>query len=106
MAGHLRDLIVAALETDCRRGELLSLQWKQVKREMRYPNLPADKTKTNELRLVPVTARLRAVLEYRRRGPALPRPAARVHLADARGGHRDPQGPRLGRQDVDFVRGA
>jgi len=26
----LKDLIVAALETGCRRGELLSLQWKQV----------------------------------------------------------------------------
>ena len=69
MAGHLHDLIVAALETGCRRGELLSLQWKQVKEEMRYLDLPADKTKTNEPRLVPITARLRAVLEYRRVGP-------------------------------------
>jgi len=85
MAGHLRHLTVAALETDCRRGELLSLQWKQVKREMRYPNLPADKTKTNEPRLVPVTARLRAVLEYRRRGPALPRPAPACRVPDYAG---------------------
>ena len=32
-------------------------------------DLPADKTKTNEPRQVPVTPRLRAILEYRRTGP-------------------------------------
>ncbi|MBA3231772.1 MAG: hypothetical protein H0T05_03030 [Acidobacteria bacterium] len=32
MATHLHDLIVAALESGCRKGELLSLQWWQVKR--------------------------------------------------------------------------
>ena len=69
MAGHLRDLIVAALETGCRRGELLSLQWNQVKEQMRFIDLPADKTKTADPRLVPITAKLRAVLEYRKIGP-------------------------------------
>jgi integrase len=71
MDGHLHDLIVAALETGCRKGELLSLQWDQVKSEnglMRYIELPADKTKTNDPRIVPITERLRAVLEYRRFG--------------------------------------
>jgi integrase len=28
---HLRDLVAAALETGCREGELLSLQWHQVR---------------------------------------------------------------------------
>jgi integrase len=32
-------------------------------------DLPADKTKTNEPRVVPVTARLRSILEARRVGP-------------------------------------
>lgn len=72
MATHLHDLIVAALESGCRKGELLSLQWWQVKTKNGAPyrlHLPADKTKTNEPREVPVTARLRALLEFRRIGP-------------------------------------
>jgi integrase len=69
---HLRDLIRAALETGCREGELLSLQWWQIRVKhgvMAYIDLPADKTKTNEPRLVPITANLRALLEFRRIGP-------------------------------------
>lgn len=72
MANHLYDLIIAALETGCRVGELLSLQWRQVKSESgvaRYIDLPADKTKTNDPRIVPLTSRLRAVLDFRRTGP-------------------------------------
>jgi integrase len=70
MEGHLRDLIVAALETGCRRGELLSMQWSQVKGEgMRHLDLPAEKTKTSEPRKIPITASLREVLERRRLGP-------------------------------------
>lgn len=48
---HLRALIVAALSTGCRLGELLSLQWSQVRRDERGVArrlvLPAAKTKTN-----------------------------------------------------------
>jgi integrase len=71
-ATHLHDLIVAALETGCRRGELLTLQWKQIIMkggQMAYVDLPADKTKTNDPRTIPITAPLRAILEYRRIGP-------------------------------------
>lgn len=63
----LRDLIVAALETGCRRGELLSLQWSQVGGDM---FLPAGKTKAKKPRRVPVSSVLRTVLEARRRDPA------------------------------------
>jgi integrase len=67
---HLRALIAAALSTGCRLGELLSLQWKQVRRDdqgcARWLVLPAGKTKTNEPRLIPVGPRLRAELEMRR----------------------------------------
>ena len=49
---HLRALIVAALSTGCRLGELLSLQWSQVRRDeqgqARWIVLPASKTKTAE----------------------------------------------------------
>ena len=44
-AGGLRDLILAALETGCRLGELLSLQWEQVRSDL---FLPAGKTKGEE----------------------------------------------------------
>ena len=62
----LRDLVTAALETGCRRGELLSLQWSQVRWQENTLLLPADKTKTGEARAVPMTARLKEVLNGRR----------------------------------------
>src|SRR6185436_1782430 len=36
-AGGLKDLIVAALETGCRLGELLSLEWSQVRGDLFLP---------------------------------------------------------------------
>lgn len=70
---HLRALIVAALSTGCRLGELLSLQWTQVRRddagEARWILLTADQTKTNDARTIPVGPRLRAELAMRRHGP-------------------------------------
>ena len=60
---HLRALIVAALSTGCRRGELLSLQWSQIRRDehggARWIVLPAAKTKTSETRVIPIGPRLR-----------------------------------------------
>jgi integrase len=70
---HLRALIVAALSTGCRLGELLSLQWSQVRRDeqgqARWIVLPASKTKTAEARVIPVGPNLRSVLELRRHAP-------------------------------------
>lgn len=63
---HLFALIVAALETGCRVGELLSLQWHQVRWTENVLLLPAGKTKTAEARDVPMTSRLRTVLEMHR----------------------------------------
>lgn len=67
VAGSLRHLIIAALETGCRRGELLSLQWSQVRGDL---FLPAGKTKAKKPRRVPVSTVLRAVLDSRRKDPA------------------------------------
>lgn len=66
----IRSLIEAALETGCRRGELLSLQWANVRLTGVRPAivLVAQKTKTKTLREVPISMRLRAVLEHRRHG--------------------------------------
>jgi integrase len=48
---HLRALLEAALETGCRRGELLSLQWHQVRFEPKAELfLPAQETKTKSNR--------------------------------------------------------
>ena len=66
-AGGLRDLIVAALETGCRAGELLSLQWDQVRDDL---FLPAGKTKAKKPRRVPISTVLRTVLQARRCDPA------------------------------------
>jgi integrase len=67
---HLQALVVAALSTGCRLGELLSLQWKQIQFDAagqpRVFLLPATKTKTHEARLLPIGTRLRAMLEMRR----------------------------------------
>ena len=76
---HLQALIIAALATGCRLGELLSLQWSQIqsdeKGEAQLIVLPASKTKTHDLRVIPVSSDLRAVLQMRRtdpKGEALP----------------------------------
>jgi integrase len=64
---------VAALSTGCRIGEILSLQWRQIRRDQkgaaRWIELPATKTKTGEARVIPVGTDLRAVLSLRRHGP-------------------------------------
>ncbi len=63
-------LVVAALETSCRVGELLSLQWSQVRWAQNEIHLPAGKTKSKKPRYLPISSRLRAVLEMRRTDPA------------------------------------
>jgi integrase len=66
---RLRALIVAALESGCRKGELLSLQWGDVHLDRGVIILTAEKTKAALERVVPITGRLRAVLQMRRHGP-------------------------------------
>jgi integrase len=70
---RLRPIVEAAIETGCRRGELLSLQWWQVK-DLKGANarldLPAAKTKTKRDRIVPISSRLKGILEMRRNDPA------------------------------------
>ena len=65
--GLLPHLITAALETGCRLGELLSLQWEQVRGDL---FLPAGKTKAKKPRRVPISSVLRAVVDARRNDPS------------------------------------
>lgn len=66
---HLQALIIAALETACRKGELLSLQWHQVRWDLDQIHLPAKKTKARRRRELPMSQALRALLEMRRTDP-------------------------------------
>jgi integrase len=67
---YVRAIVEAAIETGCRIGELLSLQWHQVRWNHGDLFLPAKKTKTKRDRWVPMSTRLRAILELRRLDPA------------------------------------
>lgn len=72
---HLNDLIVSALETGCRLGELLSLQWSQVRWLQNEVFLPGVKTKSGRDRAIPISPTLRGVLTRRQKdadGRALP----------------------------------
>jgi len=62
---HLQPIIIMALETGCRRGEILGLKWADV--DMKNSMIYVGETKTNTPRHVPMSGRLRATLK------ALPR---------------------------------
>ena len=66
---HLRALVEAALETSCRLGELLSLQWRQVRWAQNEIHLQGGKTKARKPRYLPISQRLHAILEMRRLDP-------------------------------------
>jgi integrase len=65
---RLQRLIIAALETCCRAGELIQLQWRHVSGD--WLQMPASLTKPGEWREIPISSRLRAVLEMARLDPA------------------------------------
>lgn len=64
-APHVRAIVVCALETGMRRGELLDLQWSQVNSHAGL--ITVEKTKTGKTREIPISSRLRGVLEECRR---------------------------------------
>ncbi len=59
---HIRPLIIFALETGCRRGEILSLKWDSVNLEKRFIKIEGTNTKTLKSRLVPISSRLAEAL--------------------------------------------
>ena len=63
---HLRAIIIAALDTGCRRGELLKLRWRDVDFDAGIINIIAFNTKTAKARCVAMTSRLRVELEHLR----------------------------------------
>ena len=63
---HLRGILVAMLDTCCRPGEILSLQWGDVDMVSRELVVRAEKAKTRRARRLPMSTRLHAVLQMRR----------------------------------------
>lgn len=78
---HLKAIVIAAIESGMRRGEILSLQWRQVEGMAIEDDgmvtwtkprifLPKEKTKTRTDRWIPISTRLQCILELRRIDPA------------------------------------
>jgi integrase len=63
---HLQRLIIGALETGMRRGELLGLQWRDVNLERKEITVRSETSKTRTGRALPVSSRLAGVLEMAR----------------------------------------
>ena len=63
-------MIVAAIETGCRQGELLALIWRYVSLDRGVIRIRAENTKNSTYKEIPISARLRAVLEMARHDPA------------------------------------
>ncbi|WP_282753958.1 integrase [Desulfuromonas thiophila] len=60
-APHLRPLLIAALNTGCRKGELLGLTWDRV--DLRHGFIRLTQTKSGKPREIPINATFREVLE-------------------------------------------
>lgn len=60
---HLRPLIIAALDTGMRRGEMLKLRWSDVNLDARTIHVQAFHTKTMTARDVPISQRLNTELQ-------------------------------------------
>mgnify|MGYP000550026651 CR=1 FL=1 len=59
---HLAPILIFAIETACRRGEIRKLRWSDINLAGRTIRIQATNTKTLKPRLVPISARLRDTL--------------------------------------------
>ena len=66
----LQRLIIAALETCCRRGELTSLQWRDINLQRGQLTIRAENAKDREKRILPISPNLKAVLQLVQHDPA------------------------------------
>lgn len=64
---HLADFIRLALNTGCRKNELLKLSWDRVDFESGYIRLEGENTKNGKRRFVPLSSIARSALENRAR---------------------------------------
>ena len=59
-SSHLKPIVITALNTGMRRGEILSLKWENV--DLKHGFILLDKTKNGERREIPINDTLRAAL--------------------------------------------
>lgn len=67
---HLKDIIIFAVDTALRQGELFRIEWRDIQETHIY--VRAEITKINKDRKVPITARVQKILD------SLPRTSARI----------------------------
>jgi integrase len=60
---HLKALLICALDTAMRRGEIFKMKWEEVNFELNEIHIPQTNTKTEDARIVGITPRLRNELE-------------------------------------------
>jgi integrase len=60
---HLRPIVICALDTGMRRGEMFQMRWRDVDLRNRQIHIPQTNTKTQTARTVGVTERLKSELE-------------------------------------------
>ena len=65
----MQNLIIAAIETCCRLGELLSLLWADVNLARGQITIRAEHAKDAETRVLPISAKLAAILKMARTDP-------------------------------------
>lgn len=63
-APHVRDMIICALDSGMRLGEILGLQWKDL--DLAKGIIVVEKSKTGKKREIPISIRLRSVLVHLR----------------------------------------
>ena len=68
---HLKAMIIAAIDTGCRQGELRRLRWSDVNLQANTLRVTSYKGKTVNRRVVPITDRLRAALLDLRTKPSV-----------------------------------
>lgn len=66
----MQRLIIAALDTACRRGELLALTWSDIDLNRREFTIRAANAKDGETRVLPISSRLAGVLAMAKLDPA------------------------------------
>jgi integrase len=70
-APHLRSIIIAALDSGMRRGEILAQRWEHIDFTRRMLYVTHSKTAGGEAREIPLTERLFADLEARRKSEGI-----------------------------------
>lgn len=70
-APHLRSIIITALDSGMRRGEILAQRWEHIDFTRRILSVTHSKTPEGEAREIPLTARLAELLESTRKAEGL-----------------------------------